>query len=150
MYSIEEGETKHAKEMHNIEAECFAMPWSEMSIEFELKQKHTISFVAIQDKRVVGHIYMRHIINEGHITNLAVKKTHRKNGIGYSLVNKLISTAKEMEMIGITLEVRESNKPAISLYKKHGFLPEGVRKNYYSNPTENGIIMWNYFKDVNV
>jgi len=132
----------HAQKMHEIEQQCFSMPWSEASIRYEILQKHSISFVAIDDNEIIGHIYMRHIINEGHIINLATKNSHRKQGIGSLLVNRLVQVAREREMIGLTLEVRESNIAAISLYKKHGFIVEGIRKDYYSNPTENGLIMW--------
>ncbi|MCL2199129.1 MAG: ribosomal protein S18-alanine N-acetyltransferase [Defluviitaleaceae bacterium] len=145
MYDIIKGNYRHAEQMHAIESESFAVPWSVMSIEMELMQEHTLCFVAVEESTVIGHIYMRHIINEGHIVNLAVKKSHRRQGIAYALVAALSDVAQQMEMIGLTLEVRESNIAAITLYKKHGFAAEGIRKNYYVNPTENGIIMWKYY-----
>lgn len=147
MYTIIKGNYRHAEQMYAIEVESFAVPWSVMSIEYELMQPHTICFVVLDEGLVVGHVYMRHIINEGHIVNIAVKKTHRKKGIAYALVTALAEAAKGKEMLGLTLEVRESNTAALALYKKHGFVQEGIRKNYYANPTENGIIMWKYFKE---
>ncbi|MCL1884932.1 MAG: ribosomal protein S18-alanine N-acetyltransferase [Defluviitaleaceae bacterium] len=147
MFEIIKGNHRHATQMHDIEAESFAVPWSVMSIEYELMQKHTICYVATENDTVIGHIYMRHIISEGHIVNLAVKKSQRKKGIAYALIFALSIAAQEMDMRGLTLEVRESNTAAIALYEKHGFVSGGVRKNYYTNPTENGIIMWKYFKN---
>jgi ribosomal-protein-alanine N-acetyltransferase len=73
-----------------------------------------------------------------------VRKSHRKRGVGSLLVEELIRAASEQNISALTLEVRASNTAAISLYKKHGFTAEGIRKNYYSHPTEDGIIMWRY------
>ena len=132
--------------MHAIEEESFAMAWSEISIKYEIMQKDSICIVAVDENgEVVGHAYMRQILREGHINNLAVKKSRRQQGIGALLVEGLIEAALARDMVGLTLEVRVSNTSAISLYKKHEFTEEGVRKNYYSHPTEDGIIMWKYF-----
>ncbi|MDR0272542.1 MAG: ribosomal protein S18-alanine N-acetyltransferase [Clostridiales bacterium] len=147
MIILVEGTGHHAKEMHEIENEASAAAWSEISIKHEIEHDYTICRVAIdENEEVLGHAYMRHIVNEGHITNLAVRKSHHRRGIGTLLVNGLISAAQEREMIGLTLEVRAGNIAAIKLYEKHGFKAEGIRKNYYSQPTEDGIIMWNYFQ----
>ncbi|MCL2388016.1 MAG: ribosomal protein S18-alanine N-acetyltransferase [Defluviitaleaceae bacterium] len=133
--------------MHEIETESFAVAWSEMSIADEIMQKYCICLVAVDEVGVIhGHAYMRHIVNEGQITNLAVRRDSRNQGIGSLLVRGLIKAAKERAMLGLTLEVRKSNRAAISLYERHGFAPEGIRKNYYSQPSEDGIIMWKYFK----
>ncbi|MCL2355689.1 MAG: ribosomal protein S18-alanine N-acetyltransferase [Defluviitaleaceae bacterium] len=144
MITIIPGAPEHAFAMHKIEAESFSEVWSEISIKCEIMSKFSVCFVAAEGETVVGHVYMRHLINEGHIMNLAVKKSHRRRGIASMLLNRLTETAREREMIGITLEVRESNRAAIALYESHEFVEEGVRKNYYAQPTENGIIMWKY------
>jgi len=127
-----------AKQMNEVEAEGFAIPWTIDSIRHILENPKTVAFAAIENERLVGHIYMQQIIDEGHIVNIAVCKSHRRRGIAKKLVEKLINSAK----ISFTLEVRESNIAAISLYEKFGFKPEGIRKDYYSQPQEDGIIMW--------
>ncbi|MCL2577408.1 MAG: ribosomal protein S18-alanine N-acetyltransferase [Defluviitaleaceae bacterium] len=146
MIAIVKGSVEHAPAMHAIEAEAFAAAWSEISIKYEIMREDSICIVAIEENgEVVGHAYMRQILQEGHISNLAVKKSHRQRGIGSMLITDLIKSALEREMTGLTLEVRVSNTAAISLYEKHEFKSEGLRKNYYISPTEDGIVMWKYF-----
>ena len=132
----------HIDDMYEIEMECFSDPWSRLSLGYEVTHKYSISLVAMFDGVAIGHGTMRHIINEGHINNIAVRKSSQRQGIGSLLLKGLIEAAQIREMIGITLEVRESNKAAIALYEKYGFETQGIRKNYYSLPTENGLIMW--------
>ena len=98
-------------------------------------------------KSVIGHVTMRHIINEGHINNIVVAHEYRRLGVASLLMDALIHEAKALEMIGLTLEVRVSNKAALSLYNNFGFVIEGHRKNYYSHPNEDAAIMWKEFKD---
>ena len=132
----------HAEAIHAIEVDTFADPWSVNSIKSEITAKHSICLVAIADDVVTGHVSMRHIINEGHINNIAVAQQYRRQGIASLILDALITEAIAREMIGITLEVRINNHAAISLYEKHGFVVEGYRKNYYSHPTEDAAIMW--------
>ena len=143
MINIIKMEVEHLKEVHKIEEDCFAIPWSEKSFYDELtKNKLAIYVVAKYNNEVVGYGGMWHVITEGHITNIAVKKEYRQKGIGSKIINSLINIAKEKEMIGITLEVRVSNKNALSIYKKNGFMIEGIRKEYYDDNKEDAIIMW--------
>ena len=88
---------------------------------------------------------MWHVVNEGHITNVAVLEQYRREGIGDMLMEALEKKALELEMIGITLEVRISNYGAQKLYTKHGYKPEGFRKKYYTDTNEDAVIMWKYF-----
>ena len=137
---------RHIDAIAEMEQECFVTPWSRSAIDFELKHKYTICLIATDEhEKVIGYVTMRHIINEGHINNLAVRTTFRRQGVASLLVNGLIEAALAREMIGITLEVRVSNYAAINLYKKHGFTEEGRRKNYYASPSEDAIIMWKHF-----
>ena len=144
MFEIKSMTKAHLDEIVEIEKSCFEIPWSKKSFEDELDKKYmAIYLVALENEKVVGYGGMWHIINEGHITNIAIHKDYRKKGIGSKIVSKLIEIAKEKEMIGITLEVRKSNEIAINLYKKQGFLLEGIRKEYYENK-EDALIMWKY------
>lgn len=145
MVHIEKMTLEHLDKVHEIENDCFAIPWSKKAFKDELQtNKMAIYVVAIEDNEVVGYGGMWHVINEGHITNIAVKKEHRQKGIGTKIVNGLIDIAKEKEMIGITLEVRVSNQIAIDIYKKSGFIIEGLRKEYYDDNREDAIVMWKH------
>lgn len=137
--------TEHIKDVHKIEGDCFSIPWSEKSFYDELtKNKMAIYIVAKENENIIGYGGMWHVINEGHITNVAVKKEHRGKGIGSKIIDALINIAKEKEMIGITLEVRTSNNIAQALYKKNGFIMEGIRKEYYDDNKEDAIVMWKH------
>ena len=87
---------------------------------------------------------MWHVVNEGHIINVAVKEEKRRKGVGALLIKKLIEIALEKEMIGLTLEVRISNTAGQRLYHKFGFKAEGIRRKYYADTGEDAIIMWKY------
>ena len=138
----------HVDEIHAIELEVFSSePWSKNAIALEIENKHSICLAAwdLATPSLAGHVTMRHIINEGHISNIAVAKAYQRQGVGSMLLDALIRTAIDLEMIGLTLEVRTSNSAALALYGKHGFAEEGRRRNYYSCPNEDAIIMWKYF-----
>ena len=131
------------KSLHQIERECFTDPWSMESLKHEVTHPNSICLVALDDSgRVLGHVSMRKILDEGHINNIAVKNEARQNGIGTKLLAELVSAAKESGICALTLEVRSRNREAISLYKKFGFLEQGLRKNYYTDPDDDAIIMW--------
>jgi ribosomal-protein-alanine N-acetyltransferase len=134
---------EHAEGIYVIERQSFAEPWSISSIAHEITYKHSVCLVAInENEKIIGHVSMRHIINEGHINNIAVLAEERKRGVGSLLLKALIGEAVKREIIGLTLEVRVSNNAAIKLYEKYGFTIEGYRKNYYSSPSEDAAIMW--------
>jgi len=136
--------TAHLDAVCAIESHSFSLPWPMEDIMFELRQEHSISLAAMISGKLVGYATMRHIIDEGHICNIATHEEYRKKGIGSALVEALIKKAKEMEMIGLTLEVRIGNRAAMALYHKFGFKVEGYRRGYYKHPTEDAAIMWKY------
>jgi len=144
MISIETATQKHINEIAAIEIESFAEPWSKNAISIEIET--AICFVAWDAKNstVAGYVTMRQIFDEGHISNIAVAKKYQKQGIGNLLMKALIKAAIANNINGLTLEVRASNQAALALYNKHGFIKEGLRKNYYSYPNEDAIIMWKY------
>lgn len=137
----------HIDGILKIENESFAIPWSRAAIEKELKNKFAIYFVAVENGEVLGYGGMWHIVNEGHITNIAVSEKHRRKGIADKILEKLTIIAQEKEMMGLTLEVRISNQGALNLYKKHGFKLEGIRPEYYEDNKEDAYIMWKYLID---
>lgn len=134
----------HIDGIENIEKSSFAIPWSRKSIEQELKNRLALYIVVEDEGRVIGYGGMWHVVTEGHITNIAVHEDYRRKGIGDAIIKALIDLAEKKEMIGLTLEVRKSNTAALELYRKNGFIMEGVRPEYYEDNREDAIIMWKY------
>lgn len=133
--------------IHRLEIECFSSPWSQDSIKHELSNPMSHFFVAKLGEQLIGYIGTQLVLDECYITNIAVTKTKRGKGIGSSLLETATQNAKLCGASFITLEVRQSNAVAIELYKKHGFIPQGKRRNFYNNPTEDGLIMTKKFKE---
>lgn len=130
-----------------IEEESFTVPWTKEDFEREMKEnKMAVYFVARINNEAAGYAGMWHVINEGHITNVAVAERFRGKGIGKLLMEALFKEADEREMIGITLEVGVNNHIAQKLYNGLGFKEEGRRKNYYEKTNEDALIMWKYFE----
>lgn len=125
-----------------IEKKCFAEPWSKKMIEDDYKNGLTYYIICEKAGKIVGYGGMWHVINEGHITNIAITPEEQGKGLGGRLMEALIKLAKEKEMIGITLEARVSNSKALKLYEKYGFRSEGLRPDYYSDNHESAVIMW--------
>lgn len=141
---IEKMTSGHLDDVYIIETECFSHPWSKHSLEEELNNETSLFLVAKEENEVIGYIGMSIVIDEGYIFNVAVRENHRNKGVATALINELVTYGKKNNFSFITLEVRESNLPAISLYSKFGFIKAGERKNYYSNPKENAILMTKY------
>lgn len=142
---IERMTAQHVDAVLKIENECFAHPWSRQSIESELENKNSVFYTALEGDEVAGYIGMSTVLDEGYIFNVAVSAKHRKKGIGSALIQELVTYGKKNNFCFLTLEVRESNENAISLYSKFGFIKVGERKNYYSDPVENAVLMTKYF-----
>ena len=123
-----------------IENQCFSLPWSEKSFEDSLSREDTIFLVCV-DKVVTGYMGMYLSFEEASVTNVAVSPCFRKKGYGEALVEAAKVAAEEAGIECIFLEVRQSNVPAISLYKKLGFEELGIRKKFYEHPVEDAIIM---------
>ena len=135
-------EYSHLDKIAEIEQKCFSNPWSKQSFADGMNNQNTQKyFTAILDDKIVGYICIFHIFEDGELLNVAVDPEYRKQGIGQTLLDKMFEYLKDTEVNRISLEVRESNISARQLYLKNGFRPTGVRKNYYSAPREDGIIM---------
>ena len=142
---IESMTAAHLDEVATIENDCFSHPWSRRSLESELQNETSRFLVAVEDGRVIGYIGMSAVIDEGYLFNVAVDRQYRKKGVGSALVRELVTFCQKRNYAFLTLEVRESNAPAISLYSRFGFVRVGERKNYYSKPVENALLMTKYF-----
>lgn len=124
-----------------IEKECFSKPWSEKAIKAVINDDLSHFIVAKIGNEVVGYGGMYSVMGEGYIYNIAVKRKYRKFGIGTNIVNELVNYSKIKSLNFLSLEVRKSNTPAINLYSNCGFEKVGNRKNFYTNPLEDAIIM---------
>jgi ribosomal-protein-alanine N-acetyltransferase len=137
---------QHIDQVSQLEAICFYTAWSKEDFIKEITENNlALYYVAIQDTTVIGYCGMWHIVDEGHITNIAVLPENRRTGVGTKLVQKLMDTAIERHIVGLTLEVRIGNLSAQKLYTRFGFKPEGIRKRYYSDTGEDAVIMWKHF-----
>lgn len=131
-------------EVLEIERLCFPTPWSREAFRIEIEQNRCAHyFVAVCQDKIVGYGGMWVIIDEAHITNVAVHPSYRGRGIGEAIMRSLIEAAISLGAARMTLEVRVSNKIAQNLYEKLGFRAVGIRKRYYSNNNEDALIMWN-------
>lgn len=135
-------EDKYIEGILNVSMLSFPITWSKDSFERELTNKYARYMVAVKDDVVVGFAGMWIIIDEAHITNIAVHPEYRGFGIGNMLMDSLLSICKLENVTAITLEVRVSNQRAINLYKKFGFVEEGIRKEYYEDNKDDALIMW--------
>lgn len=145
-----------------IERQCFSLPWSKKSFEDSISREDTIFLVCEDEitegknvdeldvhvkkvsapaRLVTGYIGLYFSFEEASVTNVAVSPSHRKKGYGEALVKAAKIEVKEAGVDDIFLEVRISNTPAISLYKKLGFEELGIRKRFYEHPIEDAIIM---------
>lgn len=140
---IRSGIPSDIDDMEILEQRCFAVPWSRESILYDLCGNHLAAyFVAELSGRVVGYIGVWKIVDEGHITNVAVSPDCRRMQIGSALLKTMLEVTAEEGIERHTLEVRAGNEPAIGLYKKFGFETAGRRKGYYEDNGEDALIMW--------
>ncbi|MCH5321400.1 MAG: ribosomal protein S18-alanine N-acetyltransferase [Eubacterium sp.] len=134
---------KYLDDVCEIEKICFSNPWSKEDLEKQIDSVTSHFLVADVDGRAVGYMGLQIFSGEGYVTNVAVLPEFRGQGIAQALINEQMKNKMDF----ITLEVRESNIPAIRLYEKTGYKNVGIRPNFYSNPTENAIIMTRYFNE---
>lgn len=137
----------HIPAVAKLEEECFAHPWSENSLEDYLNNPSAYFFVALTETcEVAGYIGTYIVCDEAYITNVAVTEKSRRCGVGRELVSYAADNAERNNASFISLEVRLSNIPAVSLYKSLGFNSDGIRPNFYRDPEEDALIMTKRFE----
>ena len=130
--------------VHRIERLVQRPGWSKDVLRAEVSRSDAHYVVAERSAELVGFAGMVVILDEGHITNVAVHPDAQGLGIGKQLVAELIAGARERDVVAMTLEVRVSNEPALALYRHFGFGPVGVRPRYYADNGEDALIMWRH------
>ncbi|MCW3490540.1 ribosomal protein S18-alanine N-acetyltransferase [Dethiobacter alkaliphilus] len=139
--TIEPMKFSHVDRVAQIEKMVYRYPWTRHAFAGEVVDNSFASYyVAVEDDEVVGYAGIWIILDEAHVTNLAVCPTRQNRGVGQMLLYHLIKVAREKGALRMTLEVRFSNRKAQDLYKKFGFVSCGVRPNYYRD--EDAMIMW--------
>ncbi len=131
---------EHLSAVAQLETLCFSAPWSEHALELLLGDKGS-AVVLLENDRVVAYAGMMHAPDEGQVTNIAVHPDCRRKGYGRAVTEALLSLAEKKGFLEVSLEVRVSNTPAISLYEGLGFLTAGKRKNFYRAPREDALVM---------
>ncbi len=129
---------EHLAAVARLERCCFADPWSEEALCEELHNPPARFLVALCNGEVAGYLGCHHVVDEAFITNVAVFPAFRRCGIGRALVQAAQRDAATMTRL--TLEVRISNRAAISLYRSLGFVEEGIRPRFYAHPTEDAAL----------
>lgn len=146
MYTIRELTMEDIDQVCVLEEMVFSMPWHKESF-IEMVENKDALYLVVEEKSnpgvVIAACGMRNIVGEGDISNVLVHPDYRKRGIARQMLAELMRRGEQKFGIeAYTLEVRKSNVDAIHLYEYHGFIQEGIRKNFYEKPTEDAIIMW--------
>ena len=131
----------HVIQVAELEKLCFSDPWSEKSVASELNNQLSLWLVALDGDRVAGYVGSQTVLDETDMMNIAVHPDFRRQGVAEELVDALVLELRGMKSRCLTLEVRDSNLPALNLYNKLGFLQIGKRPNYYRNPKEDALIL---------
>ncbi len=130
-----------------LEKLCFSSPWSAQSLELLTNDGIGVGYLiqsnatADAEATVTAYGGMLITVDEGQITNIAVHPDHRREGLGYAIVQALLRHAKDCRLESVSLEVRVSNTAAIELYRKAGFVEAGRRRGFYQKPTEDALVM---------
>ena len=135
-------------EVMEIEHASFAIPWKREAFVGEIEQNNFAVYYVIEDEnRIFGYCGLWMIIDEAHITNIAILPSHRGKGYGALLFGHVIEQAVEKGAIMLSLEVRVTNTGAQHMYRKFGLVPGGIRKQYYTDNGEDALVMWVNFHD---
>jgi ribosomal-protein-alanine N-acetyltransferase len=136
-------ERSHLRDVHRIDELVYPKPWSLSLFRQELaKTDSRVYLVANVGKHQVGHAGMMLVAGEGHITTVAVDPTWQGCGVATRLMIAMHRTAVQRGATAMTLEVRVHNERAIEVYRRFGYAPAGIRRNYYSEEGEDGLVMW--------
>lgn len=138
---------QHLNALAELEQICFSHPWSYRALAEELSNRSACFLTALFDNKVAGYLGAHIAVGECYIDNIAVFPQFRGQGIAQQLILALIGQIKKQNGEFVSLEVRESNFPAIHVYEKAGFQKMGIRKNFYRDPPENAVIMTYFLKE---
>ena len=142
-WTIRLAERRDISELLFIEESQFPEPWTRRILLDEISNTETRRYtVALQHKRIIGYLGVMFVLDELHVNTIGTLPGEEGRGIASSLLDDAWADAKERGLKRATLEVAVSNERAISLYRRYGFAPVGVRKNYYERTNEDALILW--------
>lgn len=124
-----------------MEQQIFSDPWSEKSVMETVQQKQSVCFAAEKEGHILGYLLVYHAADEAEIARIAVQKEARRQGAAGKLMQALEHYCEEHKMEKLLLDVRESNEAARSFYTKNGFVEDGIRQGFYTNPSEDAVLM---------
>lgn len=128
-----------------LERDLFPVPWTREGMFTFLIRRDTM-FLAVEEQgKILAYCGVLMVLDEGDILNVAVKRSRQREGIGRFLMESMIRLAKEQGVGILHLEVRKSNETAVRLYERTGFVRDGIRRNYYTDPVEDAILMTGKF-----
>lgn len=140
-YTIADASEGLLPQIQRIEQQSFTVPWTEAMLRMQLEPDSHVFLTASAGEEVVGYVGMMYVLDEGYISNVAVRPDQRRRGVAEALLTALEARARTLLLSFLTLEVRAGNAPAIALYEKRGYRVAGRRKNYYEKPTEDALLM---------
>jgi [ribosomal protein S18]-alanine N-acetyltransferase len=139
---------RHLRSVMRIEEECYPRPWSATLFLSELAQRTSRYYrAATVGPMVVGFAGLMVVEDEGHVTTVTVDPQWQHRGVGTLLMLDLARAAPGLDVRHLTLEVRAGNDAAQGMYRRFGFAPAGLRRNYYAETGEDAIVMWAYDVD---
>lgn len=145
---VRKGTAADVDDIERLEKVCFTDPWSRESLLHELEENPMSTYIVAEfDGRVIGYVGVWAILDEGHITNVAVSPDYRRMQVGSVLIRTMLEVTIEAGIQHHTLEVRAGNEPAQKLYQKFGFEEAGLRKGYYEDNGEDALIMWRHIAE---
>ena len=136
-----------AAQAAELERRCFSKPWSAQALLDECENPNAVFLAAVEGERLLGYCGMHFAAGECYMDNVAVSPEHRREGIGERLISALIEAAKEKGGEFLSLEVRPSNLGAVALYEKLGFQQAGRRKDFYTAPREDALLLTKTLND---
>ena len=138
---VREMQVEDLEQVMEIEQDLFSVPWTKEGF-FTFLTRDNAMFLVVEEKgEILGYCGLLIVLDEGDITNVAVKRNRQNEGIGKFLMESLIRLATDLGVTTIHLEVRAGNEKAIRLYERVGFTRDGIRKKYYTDPTEDAVLM---------
>lgn len=140
-FAIREMDRSHVPQVLEIERACYPAPWSDLAFSHEIKSEASVALVAMDGESVAGYLVGWIAAGQVHVANIAVAAGHRRRGVGTRMMLRLLEEAVQRGCTSSSLEVRESNLAARSMYSRLGYHAVALRKSYYSSPAEDAVVM---------
>lgn len=141
MLEIHEIAEKDIPDIERMEREIFPDPWSQKGIFDTWKQNQALILGAWLNENIIGYVIFYYVLDEGEIARIAVDISCRRKGVAGQMLKEMWKFCAKKKITKMMLDVRKSNESAIRFYQNHGFTEDGIRKNYYENPSEDAILM---------